>query len=173
VLADNFNGENGGVGVTNYFGFANWSVSGGSVDLIGNGFFDFLPGNGLYVDMDGSTGNAGVMTSSATFGPGSYVLTFDLAGNWRNGETETVRVSYGATFTDFSLPQFAPFTPFSIPFVAAAPFQLSFEGFGGDNIGMLLDDVQLEQLDAIPEPGTLMLLGSGLSALVLRRRRKA
>lgn len=67
LLSDNFNSENGGAGTLNYAGFVNWTVSDGSVDLCGNGFCDFLPGNGLYVDMDGSTGNAGKLTSVATF----------------------------------------------------------------------------------------------------------
>src|SRR5579862_1829881 len=61
LLNDNFNTENGGVGQLNYTGFDNWNVS-GAVDLIGNGFFDFYPGNGLYVDMNGSPG-PGTMTS--------------------------------------------------------------------------------------------------------------
>ena len=29
IFSDNFNAENGGVGVLNYNSFANWSVSGG------------------------------------------------------------------------------------------------------------------------------------------------
>ncbi len=51
----------------NYAGFANWDVLDGFVDLIGNGFFDLLPGNGLYVDLDGSTGDAGKLISKTTF----------------------------------------------------------------------------------------------------------
>ena len=46
IFSDNFDGENGGVGALNYAGFANFTVSNGSVDLIGNGFFDYLPANG-------------------------------------------------------------------------------------------------------------------------------
>jgi len=40
ALTDNFATENGGAGTLNYFGFNNFTVSAGSVDLIGNGFFD-------------------------------------------------------------------------------------------------------------------------------------
>ncbi|MEZ5560441.1 MAG: hypothetical protein R3E86_18090 [Pseudomonadales bacterium] len=47
IFSDNFDGENGGVGALNYNSFAHWTVLDGTVDLIGNGFFDFLPGNGL------------------------------------------------------------------------------------------------------------------------------
>ena len=65
VFFDDFNAENGGVGQTNYTGFANWAVQDGTVDLIGNGFFDFFPGNGLYVDVDGSSGDAGKMITSS------------------------------------------------------------------------------------------------------------
>ena len=85
VLSDNFDSESLGL---NYTGFANWNVTAGSVDLIGQpDFFDFLPGNGRYVDMDGSTNQAGRLESKASFtiNPGdSYLLTFDLAGNQRN-----------------------------------------------------------------------------------------
>ena len=37
LFVDNFNTENGGAGVLNYTGFANFGVLGGTVDLIGNG----------------------------------------------------------------------------------------------------------------------------------------
>lgn len=107
---DNFNGENGGVGVLNYGGFANWTVGSGTVDLIGNGFFDFYPGNGLYVDLYGSTSDAGVLTSMAlNLGPGTYTLQFVLAGSTR-GDTNSVNVSLGALFNEtFTLASSDPF----------------------------------------------------------------
>jgi hypothetical protein len=69
----------------------------GSVDLIGaNGSFDFFPGNGHYVDLDGSTGDghnpAGQLTSVLSFGPGSYTLSFSLGGNHRGATGSTDRL---------------------------------------------------------------------------------
>ena len=125
IFSDDFNAENGGVGALNYTGFANWGVSGvgETVDLIGNGFFDFYPGNGLYVDLDGSTGNAGVLTTNSFFGPGSYVLSFNLAGSTR-GDTNTVIVRFGGVDISgggITLGSAAPFNP---------PFSLSFNAAG-------------------------------------------
>jgi len=178
IFMDDFNAENGGTGALNYAGFANWTVSGGTVDLIGNGFFDFQPGNGLYVDMDGSTSNAGKIETSASFNliPGTlYELSFDLAGNHRNAaqESVTVEVGAGSVLSEiFSLGQNVAFTTFTRQFSvgAATSVTISFEGAGGDNIGMLLDNVVLSSVD-VPEPATLGLLGVGLLAAPLLRRR--
>ncbi|WP_405240433.1 PEP-CTERM sorting domain-containing protein [Lentisalinibacter orientalis] len=177
IFSDNFDDENGGVGVLNYFGFDNWTVENGTVDLIGNGYFDFLPGNGLYVDLDGSTGDAGEMVSSTpiSIGPGTYHLSFDLAGNHRNNnsETVTVEVNLGDIFSStYSLGRFDPFTTFGTTFnvVSEMSVSLFFANAGGDNIGMLLDNVSLTR---VPEPGTLALLGLGLLGVGAARRRKA
>jgi hypothetical protein len=50
---------------------------------------------------------------------------------------------------------------------------LSFENAGGDNIGMLLDNVKVEQhVAAIPEPQTYALMGMGLLAVGFAARRR-
>lgn len=172
MLQDTFNGEHGGVGVLNYYGFANWSVPSGSVDLIGNGFYDFYPGNGLYVDLDGSTGSAGPLTTKQTFGAGSYTLTFDLGGSQR-GDTNTVEISLGDWSTSLVKYSSDPLHSFSYTFTTTGG-QLEFQNLGGDNVGAILDNVQLDADSApVPEPGTLMLVGIGLFGLAVYGKRRA
>src|SRR5512134_1207510 len=104
LFSDNFDSETLAL---NYNAFANWTVSDGTVDLIGNpAFFDLLPGNGRYVDLDGSTSNAGVMTSSALSLTGgvTYDLTFSLAGSQR-GDSNTV--TYGIDLNSDSVLEFS------------------------------------------------------------------
>ncbi len=176
LFSDNFDSENGGNEKLNYEGFTNWTVSDGTVDLIGNGgTYDFLPGNGLYVDMDGSKKDAGKMTSdNINLAAGTYLLSFDLAGNQRNDTPEqvTVEVLLGPLFSkSYSLSQHAPFQTFTEIFTVPTdqPVKLTFAGAHGDNIGMLLDNVAVS---VVPAPGAFLLgsLGAGLVGWLRKRK---
>jgi subtilisin-like proprotein convertase family protein len=73
-------------GKLDYSDFKNWTVEGG-VDLQGNGFFDYLPGNGLFVDLiEGllPTENNGTLTLKTPISlvtGDTYRLTVRMAGN--------------------------------------------------------------------------------------------
>lgn len=93
VLFDNFDGENGGASTLNYAGFANFTVSGGTVDIIGNGGFGIgcAGGAGSCVDLDGSTGNGATLTTTSfySFNAGDLVtLSILLSGNQRGGAAD-------------------------------------------------------------------------------------
>ena len=176
IFSDDFNGENGGIAnfwTLNYVGFTNWDVTRGSVDLIGAGsVWDFYPGNGLYVDLDGTSHDSGQMTSKATFSltPGiTYVLQYDLGGNQRRAPSNTVQVSM--SLSGFSVTHVlaadAPLTTFTDIFTVASvqTGRLIFDQTdNNDNLmGAILDNVRLS---AVPIPGTVLLLGSGIIGLV-------
>lgn len=81
-------------GQLNYDDFLQWDapVGVGPVDLIGGTYphqlFDFLPGNGLYVDLAGSSNPwKGIMTTKnpIAFVAADYQLRLSLAGNQRAG----------------------------------------------------------------------------------------
>lgn len=173
VFSDDFNADTLGL---NYTAFVNgWTVSDGTVDLIGSGFFDFYPGNGNYVDLDGSTGNAGVLSQSLSLTAGvTYTATFSLGGSQR-GDTNEVDVMFGTSLANFSLLSADPLTQQSIVFTpgSSGSYTLSFSNGGGDNLGAILDNVMVST-PAIPEPQTYALMLGGLAALfAVARRRKA
>lgn len=168
-FVDSFDTEHGGTGTPNYSGFANWTVSTGTVDLLGPGYVDLLPGHGLYIDLDGTAGGAGRFTSRAIdLQPGLYELSFDLAGSQR-GDTNTVTVALLGTAwtTSITLVSSAALTTYSSGVIAIASpttVQIQFQNSGNDNKGALLDNVQL-----VPAPGALALVA--LAGFCARRRR--
>ena len=156
VFADNFNAENRRQGQLNYTGFRNWDVPRGAVDLAGKGFWDHQPGNGMYLDLDGTlntraTAVAGTLATKRSFdlvAGQTYVLQFDLAGNPFQGPN-TVTVKLGGAFSEeFSLPKQAPKTGFktfqrTIRVARSCRAKLVFAHHGGDWDGLLLDNVTL------------------------------
>lgn len=161
-------------GEVNYDEFINWDVTEGSFDLCGPGYFDLLPGNGLYVDMLGTSyPQTGVLTSKATFNlvaGHSYRISLDLAGNQRSDlGTQSVRVrlvpTSGASdildasvgVTDYK----QDFQTRTVNFncvgdaeVNLVLNQVEWAGVGPNaKIGLLLDDVRFEDVT----DGTLLL----------------
>ncbi|MBN2475902.1 MAG: hypothetical protein JXB62_14920 [Pirellulales bacterium] len=188
IFSDNFNGENGGAYQLNYTGFANWTVTAGTVDLIGEGSpWNWFTGYGLYVDMDGSTSAPGTMLSiNLDLDPGQYVLSYELAGSQRPGHPAQnwveATVETGPTLRTVSLAPNAPFAVYEDCFTLAAPttVQIRFSASGvGDNVGMLLDNVMVDNVkdDVIPEPASVAIWSLiGLSWIgfgAWRRRRNA
>jgi hypothetical protein len=170
VFSDNFNANATGYNATP----SGWTIRNGTVDIIGNGYDDYLPGSGAYIDLDGSTKNAGILSHAFAATAGThYTLNFDLAGNHRNNSFELVTVAFGTTLGTYSLPKDAGWTHYSLDFTPlfSGTRYLRFAAWGYDNQGMLLDNVSVTT--PVPEPETyaMMLAGLGIIGLMARRRR--
>lgn len=177
VFSDNFESYTTALNQTN-FG-TNWTVTSGSVDLVGPGLFGELCNTGSKcVDLDGSTSDAGVFASLALnlTGGVTYTAHYDVAAN-RRGGTDLLTVMFGtasAMYTLTSASALDPFTTLALSFTpgTTGSYNLSFSTAGGDNIGPLLDNVSVV---AVPEPATwaMMIIGFGGVGALMRRRRIA
>jgi hypothetical protein len=162
-------------------GLSGWTVTGGSVDLHGaGGGYDVLPGNGSYVDLDGSTFASGLFSNNVNLTGGTtYRLSFDLSGSQRGIHTDTVDVNFGSATASYLLNSTDPFSTFTLNFTPSSDgvYSLSYLNAGGDNRGAFLDNVSVSSVPGavsnVPEPETYTMLLAGLAmmALVARRRR--
>ena len=176
VFSDNFNADVNGLNTVSFVG--GWSVANGSVDTIGSPppFFDLIPGNGHYIDLDGTSNDAGEFSKALLLTAGvTYTASFDLAGSHRN-DSNTVDVAFGTTLNTYTLASADPLGTASLVFTPGATglYSLSFANRGGDNIGALLDNVNVTMTTAVPEPSTYALMLAGLAGVgaVARRRVK-
>jgi hypothetical protein len=176
LLFDDFNSETQGL---NHGPFTNWTVSSGFVDVIGTGSFDFYPGHGNYVDLNGSNGVNGALKSNTIFGAGTYTLTFQLGGSQGgangvdNPNPKTTLVTLGNFSQEITLAPDAGLTSQSFTFTTTGGnlFFTSLAG-GNPNVGNILDNVQVS---AVPELSTwaMMLIGfGGLGFIAYRRNKK-
>ena len=154
-----------------YSSFANWEVISGQVNLLGPGFLDLLPGNGLYVDLNGGT--PAVIRSIDKFdlvAGHSYRISFSIAGNNRLNTPDAnqgVLISLGGSlpvpisqrlFHQAVYPTWdSPFNSFSFTFTPqynASQMQIYFEQlhdstFTGEWHGNLLDVVKFEDVTTL------------------------
>jgi hypothetical protein len=139
----------------------------GKVDITGtcgsSSLFDLLPGNGCYIDLDGSTRSPGLLTRSFNLFAGTtYGLDFDLAGSQR-GSSEVVDVIFGDALKQFTVASDEGFSSRSLAFTPSSDgvYSISFLNQGGDNVGALLDNVTIRSAPVSDVPGPLPILGAG------------
>lgn len=163
MFEDNFDAEAlDGSGYTfNYTTFDEWTVIGGTVDLISfpnqlllspGGYGDSQPADGVTVDLNGSNGHPGVMETqrSFTFHAGvTYQLSYALGAPF--AETNGVRVQVmGGVFTkEESQAGIVPFAGYTATFTpdTTNTAKLRITSLGdNDNVGLFLDAVSLERL---------------------------
>ena len=155
-----------------------WEVIGHSVDYIGAaGIWPASDGD-RSLDLAGDD-LGGVQQTFETIVDQMYVVSFDLAGNPFGPEDKVANVSAGDSSVNFSFntsgsslddmnwtPQTFTFTATSttttLAFMAVSPPSPSPHGAALDNV----------EVNAIPEPSTILLLGCGLAGLAALRRRR-
>lgn len=168
IFTDNFDQEQIGLSQT----LDNWRVTNGSVDVIGSGtsvpFSEFFSGN--YLDLDGSSWNAGKIESNMRFEAGIYELTFKLAGSQRTG-MDTVDIYFGSItipLANYVFNAADAGTIITINTTINDSTRLIFDHHGGDNIGILLDNVSISLISDsdVPEPSVISLFILGLTSLL-------
>ncbi len=173
---------------------AGWTSIGGTVDTIqkGNqyGITCYNDSKGC-VDLDGSTGNAGVFTTTGTFAlkqNQTYSLSAQISGNQRDAGPDSLLFGFttklanplshivaGQSKEVDNIQADSSFALYELVFKASANESVHaffYNLFGGDNRGLVIDNVSIK---AVPLPAAAWLFLSGLIALgaIARRNRSS
>jgi len=163
-----------------------WTVTGGTIDVIGAGGSDPKPGHGHYIDLQDDSGHAVLAHTIPVPAPGLYDVFFHWAGN-PQGEHGALRVDIGpvpmsdGSLTIIDVSSATPFLmstsrgqfgtgSFLLRFSTPASVTLADGTTFVPDTGLLLDDISVRFTQAIPEPATAWLLGLGLATLAWRAR---
>lgn len=154
LIEDDIDDENGGVADKMVTSLTNWNITRNCIDLHGPGSTNPLPGNGLYMDLDGTYLDhdvcigAGRIESKETFDldPGTYKFEMIMAGNNQNFPTDTMTLTIGSAYsTTIVMEEPEPFSlhtyEFNVPAATSATIVLDHSG--GDEQGILIDAIRL------------------------------
>ncbi len=184
LFSDDFSAEATAHGTQlNFSGFGNFAVSDGTVDLIAPvNPYGITCETGGCVDLDGSTRNAGTLTSTTTFdflANVQYSFTARVSANQRNLSDEflTMGVTGFGSVTNL-IAGGSGYADYSISFLSGTAFsgQIFIGAEGGDNFGPVLSSLSLSGAipATVPLPASAFLLTGALAGIgALRRRRKA
>ena len=166
-------------------GFLEWTVTNGSVDLVGSSILN-PPGDlfGRYVDLGGSTNDSGLFAYAlpVNFLPlVSYTLSFSY--NSVDGSANSATVNFGGQTRTVSSSS-TSFSTFSEEFTFATLMSytgaltdpdplnspLFFQDLGADTAGIGIDQVMV--IPTIPEPATNWMIAGGLALIFFLNARK-
>ena len=168
-----------------------WSITGGTVDYIvapNSWNLTCATSSDGCIDLDGSTGNAGLMSNSTYVlqAGTTYTLSALVSGNQRGGAADSLLFGFRdangvivdpdplrlTTQLISGIAANAGYTLYSLVFVPTATItgvSIFFEAGGGDNVGPMLDNVTLT---TVPLPAAAWLLLSGLVGFAALGRRR-
>lgn len=162
----------------NFTAFDQFSVSSGTVDLINIAGYGITCQTTGCVDLDGSTRDSGLMSSTVlNFVAGTqYMFSTTLSGNQRGQGPDSVEfgITNGVLSQLESFDWDDGFTTFNIAFTVGANTSGSvfFQDQGNDNAGVILDRVSVSEAAVVPLPASLPLILASLGGLGLLRRHK-